>query len=593
MLLALLIGGSCAAGPRSTNRGEPNRVATADDTEAVQAAIPKTGSDGTASLAAAVDSSKSVPSTTVPSPKPPAGDAALDRGAQLYTKYCAICHGEEGDGAGKFAYLMNPRPRNFRQGNFKLATTENQIPSDDDLLQTISDGMPGSAMPPWGHMPRSDLMALVRYVRQFHVDGTEQTLRQWVKEGTLAQSELSSVLAVKTRPGAPLVVPPEPAFDEVRWFRGRRLYLENCASCHGVDGHPVAENVKFDAEGYPTPPRSFVNGIFKGGSTGHQLYVRIWKGMKGTPMPASEGVYSAEEVWDIIHYVQNLARAGAQARAQLRQGTFVAPNVRGELPTGPLDTAWEQARPLYVGLTPLWWIEDRIEGLVVQALHNGQELALRLSWIDPSVDDRAVRHDEFRDAVAIQFSMSSDPPFYMGDTTEHGGVNIWMWKADRQKNIAAGYQDVDAPFPHRAVDVYPEQEFRLVDMSVVDWPHEVITKHDPVYVTAWGAGNLVADPKLETPVECLVARGPGTLAGKPANVQFVAGAAAYDRGVWFVQLQRTMALPHAGGHEYGNGDEREFKPGDYLPVSFAVWNGSAGDRDGKKNISIWQKLVIE
>jgi hypothetical protein len=36
-----------------------------------------------------------------------------------------------------------------------------------------------------------------------------------------------------------------------------------------------------------------------------------------------------------------------------------------------------------------------------------------------------------------------------------------------------------------------------------------------------------------------------------------------------------------------------FKPGDYLPVSFAIWNGSAGDRDGKKNISIWQKLVIE
>jgi hypothetical protein len=29
-----------------------------------------------------------------------------------------------------------------------------------------------------------------------------------------------------------------------------------------------------------------------------------------------------------------------------------------------------------------------------------------------------------------------------------------------------------------------------------------------------------------------------------------------------------------------------------VPVAFAVWNGSAGDRDGKKSVSIWQELVI-
>ena len=91
--------------------------------------------------------------------------------------------------------------------------------------------------------------------------------------------------------------------------------------------------------------------------------------------------------------------------------TFVAPNVRGSLPTGPTDDAWEQARPLYVALTPLWWTENRIEGLMVQALHNDEELAIKLSWLDPTLDERAVRQNEFRDGVAIQFSLSSDPPF--------------------------------------------------------------------------------------------------------------------------------------------------------------------------------------
>ena len=178
---------------------------------------------------------------------------------------------------------------------------------------------------------------------------------------------------------------------------------------------------------------------------------------------------------------------------------------------------------------------------------------------------------------------------YRVGTGDDGGVNIWYWKADRQKDIDGGHQGVDSAFPDRAVDMYPEQRFKLVDMSVTEWPHEQITKHDPEFITAWGAGNLVSDPNLETPVECLVARGPGTLSGKPANAQLVKGQAVYERGLWYVQLRRAMSLPAADGH----GDERMFKPGDYLPVSFAIWNGSAGDRDGKKNISIWQKLVIE
>jgi DMSO reductase family type II enzyme heme b subunit len=516
-----------------------------------------------------------------------AADPILSRGQALFAKQCAICHGDQGDGAGKFAYLMNPRPRNFQQGNFKLSTTQNQVPTEEDLLRTISRGMPGSAMPPWAHLPLSDLQALAKYVKQVHLDAV--TAEATKSAGSAA--DVAESIAKRTQPGPALNVPPEPAFDDLHWFRGRKIYLEACASCHGADGHPVADAVKFDNEGYPVPPRSFVNGIFKGGSESHQLYARVVKGIKGTPMPSSEGVYKDDEVWDLIHYVQSLAKVGAQERAQLRQGTLVAPKVAGTLPPGPTDAAWNQARPLYVGLTPLWWTEDRVEGLVVQALHNEKDLALRFSWLDPNPDDRAVRQDEFRDAVAVQFALSSDPPFYMGSAGEGGGVNIWMWKADRQKNIATGYQDVDAAFPDRAVDMYPEQDFRLVDMTVTEWPRDVITKHSPEFITAWGAGNLVADPQLKTPVECLVARGPGTLAGKPANVQVVEGQAAFERGVWYVQMQRSMPLPH--DCEHAGGDERAFQSGDYLPVSFAIWNGSAGDRDGKKNISIWQKLVIE
>ncbi len=518
------------------------------------------------------------------------GSQLLAKGKELFARQCVICHGENGDGAGKFAYLMNPRPRNFQQGNFKLATTQNQVPTDEDLIRTISRGMPGSAMPPWGHLPVSDLQALAAYVREIRTKAVREVAQTMLGKGELEVQGVDAFVSSRTNPGAPVIVPPEPTQDDIRWFNGRRLYLEGCASCHGADGQPVADAVKFDAEGYPVPPRSFVNGVFKGGSEGHQLYVRIVKGLKGTPMPASEGNYSNDDIWDLIHYVQSLSRAGAQDRAQLRQGTFTASKV-ATLPAGPVDAAWSQARPLYVALTPLWWTERRVEGLLVQALHDGNELALRFSWLDPTVDDSAVRHDQFRDGVAVQFSMSSDPPFYMGDKTEHGGVNIWMWKADRQSNIAQGYRDVDSAFPDRIVDYYQEAAYARADMQAVEPEHGNLATHHSEFVTAWGAGNLVADPNLTTPVECLVARGAGTLAGKPAAVQFVKGNAVYERGVWYVQMQRTLAVPHCSEHD--GGDERAFRAGDYLPVSFAVWEGGAGDCDGKKNISIWQKLVIE
>jgi mono/diheme cytochrome c family protein len=483
---------------------------------------------------------------------------------------------------------MNPRPRNFQQGNFKLSTTVNQVPTDADLLRVLENGMPGSAMPPWKHLPKADLVAMVAQVRKFQVEATQAMLKGWVADGSMKEDELPKALVERTTPGALLAPPAEPGFDESRWFRGRRLYLENCASCHGASGEPVASEVKFDAEGYPVPPRSFVQGIFKGGSEGHQLYARILRGLKGTPMPGSEGVYSAEEIWDLVHYVQSLARPGAQDRAALKSGTLKAIK-RASLATGPIDSAWDEAPSTYVALTPLWWSEQRVDGVMVQAMHDAGELAIRLQWIDPTQDDSAVGHHEFRDAAAIQFSLTPEPPFFMGDPTEHGGVNLWMWKADRERNIREGYRDIDGQYPDSVVDYYPEESYQITDMSVVDWPRKQLAALNPLFAPAWAVGNLAATPELKTPTECLVAKGPGTLSGKAPELQVVGGKAEYQRGVWYVQLQRQMSCPH--GH--GEKDEAVFLSGATMPVSFAIWDGAAGDRAGKKNISTWQTMAIE
>src|SRR5262245_37399006 len=79
----------------------------------------------------------------------PAGDGG--RGKQLSEAKCALCHGASGKGDGPAAERLLPRPRDFTAGKFKIrSTASGQLPTDDDLVRVIRDGMPGTSMPAWG-----------------------------------------------------------------------------------------------------------------------------------------------------------------------------------------------------------------------------------------------------------------------------------------------------------------------------------------------------------------------------------------------------------------------------------------------------------
>ncbi len=101
----------------------------------------------------------------VPSQILPSTPALMDAGAQTYRKQCEACHGKAGDGRGEAAYLLYPRPRDFTRGEFRLVSTWEGVPTDEDLFRTISRGMPGSAMPSWAHLTEESRWGLVHYVK--------------------------------------------------------------------------------------------------------------------------------------------------------------------------------------------------------------------------------------------------------------------------------------------------------------------------------------------------------------------------------------------------------------------------------------------
>src|SRR3546814_15097631 len=71
----------------------------------------------------------------------------------VYERRCTGCHGVTGNGNGPAATFMHEfRPRDFTLGLFKFRLTpSSSMPTDGDLLRTITRGVRGTAMPSW-HM---------------------------------------------------------------------------------------------------------------------------------------------------------------------------------------------------------------------------------------------------------------------------------------------------------------------------------------------------------------------------------------------------------------------------------------------------------
>jgi mono/diheme cytochrome c family protein len=508
----------------------------------------------------------------IPSPERPTGPApeptkkTLALGEAVYGKQCAPCHGERGDGEGEAAYLLYPKPRDFTRGEYRLVSTWDGVPTDEDLYRTISRGMPGSAMPPWAHLSEETRWALVHYIKELS--------QRPLEIGSAGEPEGpgeagTGLLALPQRPDS------TPELRE----RARELFAQGCASCHGATAKGDGVAIQRDSQGYPTRPRDLTAGVYKGAPEPEEVYKRIVLGLPGSPMPTS-AYLNGSDGWALTEYVLSLSSPRQREKVEMKRYRIVAHRTEA-LPDHPDAGDWRQVAPVELHLMPLWWRPGRPEILTVKALHDGKDLAVLMQWADASNDHTAIRPQDFRDAAAIQISPVTDPPFFgMGQADEQ--VSIWMWKSERQADLEPAFQDLEKIYPNLGIDSYPNLE-----MSALEQPtrHAMTLSSDPTFITAWGAGNIVADPTRNSAVENLSARGFGTLRARPRIDQNVEAVGSYQFGSYQVVLRRPLADEGA--------ESSLFEPGVTVPVAFAVWDGSAGDRDGKKSVTVWQELSIE
>ncbi len=506
------------------------------------------------------------------------------QGENVYQKQCSACHGPAGGGDGKAAYLLYPKPRDFIRDKFRLVSTTNMQATDEDLFTAITRGMPGSAMPSWNHLGARDRWALVYYVRYLSEFKTYEDSGE-INEGLKAQGipwQLKEKMINKKINDETLIrISPEPPATPEALNRGRELFGASCAGCHGPQGRGDGRQEQRDNLGYPVKPRDLTAGIFKGSSRSEDLYYRMVAGLPGSPMPSYVEALTQEQIWDLIHFVQTLTNPEAEAKTRLNRATINAKQINSAVNSDPLWEEWSRVAPASVGLTPLWWRNERVEKVDVKVVYNQEKMAIYLSWDDPAQDDDVVAAHAFSDGAAIQFSVDEDPPFF-GMGGPRGPVYMWHWKAGWQ-NTAGGRKDVESRYPDIGSDWYPsDQHYRHGEEF--DPRGSSAQYHDPQFLTAWGAGNPVADVEKAGNAEQAVAEGLGTYKAYPSAATDVAADGVWKDGQWHVVFVRSLK---AAGKK-----DLQLDQAKKVSVAFAVWDGSARDRNGQKSVSIWNELVI-
>lgn len=219
-------------------------------------------------------------------------------GREAFLNRCSGCHGVNADGQGAAAPMLDPKPRNLVAGSFKFRSTpQGVLPTVEDLMRTINQGVLGTAMPSFRDVPEQQKLALVAYIRSLRPDFNDTK---------------SDQLAVSLPP------PPKDIFRKkaglmIAAKRGRALYEKTCLSCHGPGGKGdgLAVEGMTDSENQPIRPEDLTAPFVKGGKTATDLFRAISVGLDGSPMPAFSDNFNEAQRWDLVAYLFYLRGRGA------------------------------------------------------------------------------------------------------------------------------------------------------------------------------------------------------------------------------------------------------------------------------------------
>jgi DMSO reductase family type II enzyme heme b subunit len=323
-------------------------------------------------------------------------------GKAVYERKCAGCHGDKGDGKGAAGELLRPAPRDFTSGIYKIRSTSNKVPTDKDVFDVITHGMPGTSMPAWKVLPEKDRWNLVAYLKSF----APEKFKEAPKKQELPKEVGSSEASIK---------------------RGKEMYEAiECNKCHGAEGRadgPSRPELK-DEWGHPIAPANLTKRwTFRGGTSRADIATRLATGILGTPMPTFiDSVEKPEDIWHLTNYIASL-NGETVAYATLITGSAV----KDAIPDDPNAELWRKISGQHIPLMGQVIVDPRnfnpaVDLVSVRIAYNDKEIAFHLTWDDPT-ESKPDGKEVFADMISLQFpptvgTGTERPYFLMGDDSD-------------------------------------------------------------------------------------------------------------------------------------------------------------------------------
>jgi len=370
---------------------------------------------------------------------------------------------------------------------YKIRTTANKTPADQDVFRVISEGMPGTSMPAWGVLPERDRWNLVAYLKTFAPEQFKEAPKK-------------------------LELPKEVSSSEASIKRGKEMFEAiECHKCHGSEGRadgPSRAELK-DEWGQPIAPANLTKRwTFRGGATRTDIATRIAAGVLGTPMPAFlDAVEKPEDVWHLTNYIMSLGTDRPGFATLVTVGA-----VSGAIPDDPNAAFWKKTAPQYLPLMGQVIVDPRnfnpaIELVAVRAAYNDKEVAFHLTWDDPT-ESKGDGKQTFSDAISLKFPAqitagTERPYFLMGDADE--AVYLLRWEQGK------GVGEASANGPAKIAPLaggeatgavaFANGQYRLVMKRPLAVKGEARpsfrpAQFTPVAVQAWDGGAGESGPKM-------------------------------------------------------------------------------------------------
>ena len=350
------------------------------------------------------------------------------------------------------------------------------------------------------------------------------------------------------------------AYSEESVAKGKLAFDQACKECHGAEGRGnITSGKKLEDDwGFRIWPRNMTKpwtwratqataGEQEQNQTVGNIYTRLSIGIPGTPMPAHRAVeegnedpVSLEDRWHIANYVYSLRQKTVQPGA----GAVVeAQKTDGAVPTSIDSEQWDLAPAVTLHLVPNIIKEERLftplnDAVTVKALYDGRQIAFLLE-----LDDR---------------------------TESRPGIEYFTDLQDENLEMHADAFAIQFP-----------KEGAFTSAPMVEKP---LYRHGdarhPTTIWYWNAGSV--DPRVEARSMLLDATGPDKKLQPRAGELTAKGE--WKDGRWRV----LMVRPLDGGAE----GDLTFSEGQFIPISFANWDGSNGEVGAKHTLSTWYWLLL-